>query len=291
MVPEGVPRRRRMLEAAVVMLVAMLPAMVLTWLVVAISFTGEWLVPAAILLPIVFALCLVPARRIGPALIARYDDGALRVAPADAVSNVPRHELGADQKAAWVQLLKWCFDGAGDGRTPFWRPWIMPRVGQRFSLAVLVGDTVGGALPLAEAMSREIDGSNQLAQAGGGWSRLCVRLRVKWHDCAWWRARELADPWDSGYLVDDPLALQCLQAFLPRRATLMVAVAMPADALLERIAVLSTRCAAFQHPVRLLVVDDVLPTALGLTCNSDRSTWRSGVAALGPVTVISPAST
>jgi hypothetical protein len=233
------------------------------------------------------ALCLAIARRIGPALIARYDDGALRVAPEGAVCATPARDLNENQKSACTPLQQWCFDGAGDGRTPFWRPWVMPQVERRFTMAVLLGATGDGASQLAEAFSREIDGSHQLARAGGTVARLCLRLRVKWHDCVWWRAREAADPWDSGYLVDDPFALEHLRAFLPRRATLMVANALPPDALLERIAVLDARSGAFRHPVRLLMVDTVLPTALGLTQDPHGSVWCSALTSGGAVPVIS----
>ncbi len=267
------------------LLIAAVPAVVLALLIAAAGRAGDWLLPAAILLPMVFVLCLVPALRIGPTLIARYDDGALRVAPVGVIDEALPRDRGATQKAARVQLLQWCFDGAGDGRAPFWRPWLMPGVGRRFSMAVLMGSTEAGASQMAEAFSREIDGSHQLSQADSRWARLCLRLRVKWNDCQWWRARELADPWDSGYLIDDLLALQYLRSFHPRRATLMVAVAMPAGALRERIDVLCARCAAFQHPVRLLVVDGALPAALDLTLDPDGATWRNGTGAVPVISV------
>jgi hypothetical protein len=235
---------------------------------------------------ILLALCVVLARRIGPALIARYDGGALRVEPAGAVRAMLPHDLDVNQKAAWAQLQQWCFDGAGDGRTPFWRPWLMPRVERRFSIAVLLGSEAAGRAQLAEAFSREIDGSHQLQQAGGAWARLRLRLRVKWLDCVWWRTRKPEDPWDSGYLADDPLALKHLRKFLPRRATLMVADAMPSEAVLERVSALSARCAAFHHPVRLLIVDTALPAALGLTRDAEGASWQSTLPGVGAVPVI-----
>ncbi len=235
------------------------------------------------------ALCvllLVLARRIVPTLIARYDNGALRVSPAGAGTEIPLQDFSANQKAVWTQLQQWCFDGAGDGRAPLWRPWAMPRVERRFAIAVFLGATGGSRSQLAETLSREIDGSHQLAQAGSAWARLCLRLRVKWNDCVWWRAREPADPWDSGYLADDPMALDHLRQFLPRRATLMVADAMPSAALLERIAVLSARCGAFHHPVRLLIVDAALPEALSLTRDALGASWQSALPGVGAVPVI-----
>jgi hypothetical protein len=208
---------------------------------------------------IFITLCLVLAKRIAPALIARYDNAVLRVAPVKAVDLDAAGPLRADQQAAWDQLQHWCFDGAGDGRSPLWQPWAMPRVEQRFSIALLTGAKGAGKSQLVEAFSRAIDGSNQLQRAGGAGGRLALRLRVKVNDCLWWRARKPTDPWDSGYLFDDAAVRQRLPRFLPRRATLMVADAWPAASLRECISALNARRADFHHPVRLLIVDTALP--------------------------------
>ena len=191
-----------------------------------------------------------------PLLLARYDSAALRVCPpvTDGVS------ADADALArAWPVLLHWCFDGASPGNRPLWRPWAPPLMAQRFAVAQLVGAPDGTLRAVAEAFSRHIDGSDQLLACPGRWARIGLRLRVKWHDAQWWRARQSADPWDSGYLVDEPAALRALQAFRPRRATLLVAVDLSAAALQARIATLAAQQARFAHPVRLLVIGTAMP--------------------------------
>jgi hypothetical protein len=205
-----------------------------------------------------FGLCLAPASHVGPALIARYDNDVLRVGPVDVLAVNAAGLWQANQQAAWDQLQHWCFDGAGDGRAPLWQPWAMPRVEQRFSIAVLTGANGVSTSQRVEAFSREIDGSNQLQRAGGAVGRLALRLRVKANDCLWWRARQPTDPWDSGYLIDDAAACKRLRQFLPRRATLMVADTLPSALLRECIAALRARSNDFRHPVRLLIVDAVL---------------------------------
>lgn len=201
---------------------------------------------------------VVVARRVGPVLVARYDGAALSVGPPAGAARSAARTPPATDPAVWSALQAWCFAGAGDGRSPFWRPWTVPRVEQRFSIATWA-EAAGADLPgLVEAFSRHIDGSDRLDALAGPVARLALRLRVKGHDAMWWRARQSADPWDSGYLVDDAGALQALGRFLPRRATLLVAQDLPLDALRERITLLSARRAAFHHPVRLLVLGTVL---------------------------------
>lgn len=214
-----------------------------------------------------WALLLVPAvvvaRRVGPVLVARYDNAALRVAPPQGTDPREADPLCGHHPATWPALQAWCFAGAGDGRSPFWRLWAEPRVDLRFSIATWAGAS-GADLPrLAEAFSRHIDGSDQLDALGSVAARIGLRLCVKLHDAMWWRARQSADPWDSGYLVDEPAALQALQTFHPRRATLLVALHLPAAALQERITLLAARRAAFAHPVRLLVIGTPVSPAWG----------------------------
>ena len=212
---------------------------------------------------LLFVLCLAPASHVGPALIARYDNDVLQVAPVDVIDLNAAGFRQGNQQAAWDHLQRWCFDGAGDGRAPLWQPWVMPRVEQRFSIAALTGANGASKSHLVEAFSREIDGANQLQRAGGAAGRLALRLRVKINDSLWWRARKPTDPWDSGYLINDAAAPQRLRQFLPRRATLMVADTLPAALLRECIAALHARRNDFRHPVRLLIVDTALPMALG----------------------------
>ena len=184
-------------------------------------------------------------------LMARFDGAVMRVEPPRAVGStaVP---LNAAQQAAWAHLHTWCFAGAGDGRNPFWRPGALPRVEQRFALARLANGLDTERAPLVEAFCRHLDGSDQLAAAGGAMAGLLLRLRVKRDDALWWRARQPSDPWDCGHLIGEP---QALQRFQPRRATLMVADESLSDAALRRaLHVMQANSAGFHHPVRLLVV-------------------------------------
>lgn len=171
---------------------------------------------------------------------ARYDRGLMR--PPDA-------HASADP-ATTAPWRVWCLSGAGDGRAPFWRPWVAPQVPRRFVMAS--ADQPGG--PWVDALMCELDGTRRLQAARGRLARLWLRLTVKLVDMAWWRPRPADHPWDAGHLDDAPATRRQLPLFLPRRPTLLV-VRSPDPAFLARCAqTLSVRQAAFRHPVRLLVL-------------------------------------
>lgn len=153
---------------------------------------------------------MLKARMAG--LMARYDAQALSVEPPAPLTSAALHL--AAQQAALQKLHAWCARGAGGGDSPFLRPWQRPALVQPVSVAVLRGAQVAW---LAEAFSRRLDGSDQLAAAGGRWAGLWLRLRVKFNDAQWWRARQPTDPWDAGYLLNNPVARQALRRFVPRR--------------------------------------------------------------------------
>ncbi|WP_137918228.1 hypothetical protein [Hydrogenophaga sp. 2FB] len=162
-------------------------------------------------------------------LLARFDGAVLRVAPPRASASTSVTGLAA--------LQAWCFAGA------------LPRVEQRFTVATLAE---AGLAHEIDAFSRHLDGTDQLAAAGGRWAGLWLRLRVKLNDALAWRARRPSDPWDAGYLIGDA---QAWQRFQPRRATLMVADGHLSDAALrEAVRILQSNSAGYRHPVRLLVV-------------------------------------
>ncbi|MDO9435490.1 hypothetical protein [Hydrogenophaga sp.] len=184
-------------------------------------------------------------------LLARFDGMVLRVAPP--ASTGTSLEGAADHQGVFSSLQAWCFAGAGDGRSPLVRPWVLPRVDQRFAVARFAQGAANQLAPYVDAFARHIDGTDQLAAAGGRWAELCLRLRVKLNDAAWWRARQPADPWDAGYLIGEP---QDWQGFQPRRATLMlVEVGGLSDAALrEALRILNANSAGYRHPVRVLVL-------------------------------------
>lgn len=211
-----------------------------------------WLLPAAVLVWVLL-------RHVLPPLLARYDARALRVAPPAGVALPAAAPLDGAQRAAWQALADWCHAGTGDGRRPWWRPGAAPHIGERLTVAVLAGGTAERRLALAEAFSRELDGSELLAAAGGRWAGLRLRLRVKGHDLQWWRARQPTDPWDCGYLSDASAAREALRFFRPRRATLLVAAGLPDEVVAEAQAWLAARADRFAHPVRLLVLAPAEP--------------------------------
>ena len=233
-----------------------------------------------------FPLMLVPGRRLGPTLIARYDDEVLRPPATGDLGLRWAGPTGDAQVDAWQRLQAWCYVGAGTGRSPFWRPGVMPDVPQRFSIAVLTGDDGIGKSHLAAALSRELDGTLQLEACTSRVSALRLRLRVKYNNGRWWRSRQASDPWDSGYLVDGPLAGARLALFAPRRATLIVADEWPPQSLMAAIEALNVRRSDFPHPVRLLIISTVLPAPLGLNRDADRAVWTTAVQKLADVQVI-----
>lgn len=204
---------------------------------------------------LLFPLCLLPARHVGPTLVARYDNAALRVEPASPLAAQAGPE-GAGQRQAWAGIEAWCLHGAGPGCGAWWRPGALPEVEQRLSVAVLTGGGAQEASRLAEAFSRHIDGSLRLQALGGGLPGLRWRLRIKLDECLWWRPLPAGTPWDAGYLPLSETALSALQHFRPRRATLVVADGLHPRLLAQALRTLEGRRAAFRHPVRLLVVAD-----------------------------------
>lgn len=127
---------------------------------------------------------------------------------------------------------------------------------QRFSVAVW--SAAGNPqVAVIEAFSRHLDGSHRLLAAGGAWAGLWLRLRVKACDVAWWRHRRPADPWDCGYALNEPAARAALARFQPRRATLVVAVDWPEQALVDAVTAMARSSRRFAHPVRWLVVQRV----------------------------------
>lgn len=212
------------------------------------AWLRDLLALAALLLP----PCVLPARHLGPTLVARYDTAALRVAPVQALvpQDAPANEA---QRLAWAGLAHWCRHGAGPGCAPLWRPAAQAEVELRLSVALLTGAGAPQRSSLAAAFSRDIDGSLRL-QALGRLQGLRWRLRLKLDECRWWQPRADDAPWDAGYLPLSEAELQALQSFRPRRPTLIVADGLHPRLLAQALRMLQGRCAAFNHPVRLLVL-------------------------------------
>jgi hypothetical protein len=235
-----------------------------------------------------FAPCLWAGVRIGPALIARYDDEALRPTPPANLGLQWAGPLGAVQERVWAELEAWCRAGMGEGHTSLWRPWALPDVAERLSLALMVGENGGGKSHLAEAFARSLDRQQELAalaaaSKGKAWR---AQLTTKWNGLWWWRKRHPRQPWDCGYLVEDPAARLRLAQFRPRRPTLIIADELRDESLDSAFQALSAARADFRHPVRLLFVDVALPSVLALRFDSAAQRWHTPVHDLGAVPVI-----
>lgn len=194
-------------------------------------------------------------------MLARFDSKALRVT-LPGQPDLP--VVKATPPGQWAPLQAWCFRGAGDGSSPLWQPMRAPNVELRFSVAVWPDDARQRAPDMVEAFSRHLDGSDQLA-ARSTWSGRLLRLRVKAREAAWWRRRRLADPWDCGYALNEPAVREALSRFEPRRATLVVAVAWPADDLIAAITEMAHTSPRYAHPVRWLVVESAASDASGIS--------------------------
>lgn len=151
------------------------------------------------------------------------------------------------QQTLWAPLQAWCMS---------------EDAAQGLSVALWTAAPGSPEDGVVETFSRHLDGSHQLLAAGGALAGLLLRLRVKVFDVMPWRRREASDPWDCGYVLNEPSARTALARFAPRRATLVVAVDWPEDALVDAITGMARSSTRFAHPVRWLVVR---PASRGIT--------------------------
>ncbi len=248
---------------------------------------GAWrdILVLAILL---FTPCWWIGARVGPALIARFDEDALRPAAAADLGMRWAGPLGPVQERVWAELESWCCSGMGDGRSPFWRPWVLPDVTERLSVAVMVGENGGGKSHLAEAFSRRLDRNKVLfaLAAESSLKAVWLRVSVKWNELWWWRKRRHDQPWDCGYLVEDPAARARLAQFRPRRPTLIIADELRESSLDSALQALAAARVDFRHPVRLLVIDVALPGALAMQFDAISRQWKTPAHDLATVPVI-----
>lgn len=195
----------------------------------------------------------------------RFDGLALR--PPAAATATDETALAQRDAATRAALLAWCWQGAGPGGAPFWRPGGQPAVAERLRVASLQGRDVTTTSAWADQVARQLDGSLHLAALPSRAAGLAYRLGVKWHDAMWWRHRQADDPWDAGWALATPAALQQLQTgFQPRRATLVLADTGAAERLQPCLGALRQRQHGFRHPVRWLWVGGQtdLPAPQGL---------------------------
>jgi hypothetical protein len=150
-----------------------------------------------------------------------------------------------------ADLRSWCHVGAGGGGRPLFRPGAAINLPIPLAFKALTGSSPAQTSRLAEALCLDLDGSVQLHTLSSASARWALRLRVKAQDAVWWRARQPADPWDTGYARTDTQALTAWPSFRPRRPTLVLLAASGPAAGACRAALVSAQ-AAFDHPVRVL---------------------------------------
>jgi len=228
---------------------------------------------------------LYPARLVGPILAARYDNKAMRASlPLEPGSlwAGPRDEI---QQRTWDAALRWCRDDAGNDTRSWWQRWDRPDPATKFSIAVLVGASGAGKSHLAEALYRELDGSELLDACTTKLQRIALKLRFKVRDCLFWAAPGIGSAWDAGYLVEDPAARTRLAAFSPRRMTLMIADELSPQSLAQYVEDLAARRCEFRYRVRLLVISTTPPSSLNRESCDDRYVWTAHVKELGEIPV------
>lgn len=174
-------------------------------------------------------------------LLARYDAATLRPPSPHALA-----ALDARQIAVCQTLSDWC----------------RQQPDAAFAIAHLSGMSGVGKTYLADALCRNLDGSVWLDACPTTAARWRLKLRVKLADCLGRRFQSIDHPWDCGFLRTTPAALAALARFTPRRATLIVADALPAEQTQTCIELLARRHSGFRDPVRLLVVGAMLPVVL-----------------------------
>jgi len=228
---------------------------------------------------------LYPARHVGPSLVARYDNKAMRASlPLESgfLWAGPRDEI---QQRTWDAALRWCRDDAGEEARSWWQRCVTPDPAAKFAVAVLMGASGTGKSHLAEAWYRELDGSELLDACTTKLQRIALKLRFKVRDCLFWKSPGIGSAWDAGYLLEDPAARTHLAAFSPRRMTLMIADELSPQSLAQYIEVLAARRRAFRYRVRLLVISTALPSPLNRESCDDRHVWTAHVKELGEIPV------
>lgn len=133
-------------------------------------------------------------------------------------------------------------------------------------LATLMAWCAGGAFPLLteplrvasiaphaglDAAACTLDGSHELARLGR-WRGWMWRLQILCREQVGSHGAHPQDPWDCGWWRAGPLGPA--EAFLPRRATLLMLRDQPPAVVTALLATLRARSPAYARPLRVLVV-------------------------------------
>jgi len=195
------------------------------------------------------------------------------------------------RKIVWDALFEFVNRGSGDGRTRWWSGRPKSRNFVSFRWTILTGRAGAGKTRMAVELARRLAAS-ELLESGIKADRRRRRL-ILLRD--WW-ARSLPPArrkpghlWDAGWLrhslvavtpdhvrgvADDPgdggdddaqeEVLTRLNAWRPRRPTLLLMDDPPPDSMRIVVKTLQRQREHYRHPVRLLIVDQALPAELFL---------------------------
>ncbi len=164
----------------------------------------------------------------------------------------------------WEALRGFISRGAGD------RPRLWPPNGAEipFAWTVVTGQPGAGKTRLVTEVARHFRRLHRFDQRRP-WRR---RLLAAW---AWlseetpWLMRHPSHPWDAGLLKPAALRTSDLEAWLPRRPTVLILDDCGPGEAAGVIKLLADRAPAFRKPVRLVFVNQVLPSDLQLR-------WKGG---------------
>ena len=180
----------------------------------------------------------------------RYDDAALsplRLQPGD-----------APDPALTPRLHSWVHDGAGNGASIL--PWQLARPPKPLTTLKLPASQA----PAVRHFGYRLAGYHQLDERSrlGG---LAYRIRVQFGPVLWFVPNNASvnsnTPWDDAWLeqVDDA-RLAALQAWNPRRPTLIVLDGLPVARVSDVLHALTHAAGLAEQAVRVIVLEETSPT-------------------------------
>jgi hypothetical protein len=167
-------------------------------------------------------------------------------------------DSNADQ--VFTALCNFALRGAHD-RVRLWFPFNGAHT--LFAWTVVTGQPGAGKTRLVVEAARELGKSREIEELGL-WPRL-VRSWLAWvFEEAPGLRRKANDPWDVGYLRKTEGAIEALKTWKPRKPTLLILDDPGPGVAAEVIALLISASPNYRKPVRLVFVNQALPSDLKL---------------------------
>ena len=169
-------------------------------------------------------------------------------------------------------LREWALSDCGDGRWGRWWP-KQPALPRALKCRLITGPNCIGKTQLTLELGRELarrDVFGNLPLAGlAPWPRRKARFAQWRRDAAgrlriaaWWRARPADEVWDAGIFIPSEDGLARLADWRPRRPTMIVLDDPPVHGEVKVTKLLAGNQIDFWHPVRLVIVDQIVPGEL-----------------------------